>query len=316
MTLHLKKTGLVAGLVLLLVVVLACALPLQSDVHEQVRFHSNISALNRQLLPNSVWQKWWPGKVELSGKEMVLSFEGFRFYRKKNLLNTVELQVLTDSFSTPASLTVVQDSADRVVLTLQSTIELDHNPIQRIKMLWVSSSLKKAFQTILRSQSTYFSSIQNLYGIAIEETTVQFQYYATFTQNFRHTPTAVEQYAMIDRVKKYVRENKANEKGYPMLNVTRLSAQEYYVQVAIPTNVQLPEEDGVKSKWMPKGGHILVAKVKGGPTSIAQAKQQVQNYIFDHHKVTVAIPFETLMTNRLEQTDPNQWITEIYFPVL
>lgn len=316
MTLRLKKTGLLVGLVLLLVVVLACALPLQSDVHEQVKINSNISALNRQLLPDSVWFNWWPGKIERLEKEMVLHFEGFRFYIKKKLLNTVELQVSADSFSTPATLTVVQDSTDRVILTLRSTIQLDHNPIQRVKMLWVSSTLKKAFQTILRSQSTYFSSIQNLYGIAIEETTVQFQYYATFTQNFRHAPTAAEQYAMIDRVKKYIRENKANEKGYPMLNVTPLSAQEYYVQVALPTDVQLPEEDGVKSKWMLKGGHILRAKVKGGPASIARAKQQMQNYIFDHHKVTVAIPFETLMTNRLEQTDSNQWITEIYFPIL
>jgi hypothetical protein len=310
-----KKIWIVIGVVFVILLVLAMALPLQSNVYDQITFNSNADALNRQMVKDSLWKNWWPGNVEMSGDKMTLRCSGFTFKRRQIFLNRVEFDVLTDSFTALATLTAVAEANGKVVLSLQSVIDLEHNPMKRIKALLLSDKLKSTFHEIIEKQSAYFSSVKNLYDVNIQETTVQFEFYATLTKNFSTPPTVAQQYAMIDDVRKYVQKHNANEKGAPMLNVTQIGNNEFYTQVAIPTDVQLPAQGEVKSKWMLKGGHILKAEVKGGPQLIANAKVQMHNYILDNHKNQVAIPFEALITNRLEQRDSSKWVTEIYFPV-
>jgi hypothetical protein len=42
----------------------------------------------------------------------------------------------------------------------------------------------------------------------------------------------------------------------------------------------------------------------------------VQKYKDDYQRVSPAIPFYSLITDRLKEPDSSKWITKIYFPVM
>jgi hypothetical protein len=62
-------------------------------------------------------------------------------------------------------------------------------------------------------------------------------------------------------------------------------------------------------------GNILVAEVKGGPYTVTNAFNSLHDYVTDHDLQSPAIPFQSLITNRLQQPDSTKWITKIYYPI-
>jgi hypothetical protein len=63
-------------------------------------------------------------------------------------------------------------------------------------------------------------------------------------------------------------------------------------------------------------GYILVGEVKGGMVTVAAAEKRMADYAFDHQKTAPAIPFQSLITDRMQEKDTGKWITRIYYPVL
>jgi hypothetical protein len=84
----------------------------------------------------------------------------------------------------------------------------------------------------------------------------------------------------------------------------------------MPLNKKLPGTDSISVKQMLKNGNILVTEVTGGKNTIEYALKQIEKYISDHQRSIVAIPFQSLETDRLTVTDSTKWITKIYYPVI
>ena len=82
-------------------------------------------------------------------------------------------------------------------------------------------------------------------------------------------------------------------------------------------NIKLVSIDAAKNfqlKRMILGG-ILKGEIKGGFKTISNAERAFQNYMYDYNLSSPAIPYQLLITDRLQQPDSSQWITELYFPV-
>jgi hypothetical protein len=84
--------------------------------------------------------------------------------------------------------------------------------------------------------------------------------------------------------------------------------------VAIPTKTDLPSEGNFSLKKMVLG-NILMAEVKGGMYTILKGEEEMTNYVNDYKKTAPAIPFQSLVTNRLVETDTSKWITRLYYPI-
>ena len=84
--------------------------------------------------------------------------------------------------------------------------------------------------------------------------------------------------------------------------------------VAIPINKVIPENEKFVSKRMVPG-KILVAQVRGGTYTTAAALRKLEIYMDDNRLSSPAIPFESLLTNRIEEPDTTKWITKIYYPI-
>jgi hypothetical protein len=84
----------------------------------------------------------------------------------------------------------------------------------------------------------------------------------------------------------------------------------------MPVKKKLPGTGSISVKEMLKNGNILVTEVTGGKNTIEYALKQIEKYISDYQRSIVAIPFQSLETDRLTVTDSTKWITKIYYPVI
>ena len=100
------------------------------------------------------------------------------------------------------------------------------------------------------------------------------------------------------------------------MNLYKKDSSVYLVRVAIPVDKKLPTSGNISYKWMLGGGNILITDVKGDKKEIRNAFDQTNLYISDHNKVTPAIPFQSMITDRRQEKDSTKWVTKIYFPVI
>ena len=121
---------------------------------------------------------------------------------------------------------------------------------------------------------------------------------------------------MISDLKGYIRTQQAMETGFPMLNVTTSDSIHYLTRVALPVNRELPTAGDIVYKRMLGRGNILVTEVKGGPGRIKEAFGQMKIYMEDYQRSGVAIPFQSIITDRSKEPDTSKWVTKVYFPVI
>ena len=134
---------------------------------------------------------------------------------------------------------------------------------------------------------------------------------------FKNYPSTEDIYNLIGKLKTYIKNESAEETGLPMLNIiTPDSTGNYIAKVAVPVNKRLPSFGNITYKWMLAGGNILVTEVKGGKSEIDKAFAQIENYISDRGYVAPAIPFLSLVTDRMKEPDSSKWITRIYYPIM
>jgi hypothetical protein len=119
---------------------------------------------------------------------------------------------------------------------------------------------------------------------------------------------------MINELKDYIKKKNGEQTNPPMMNVFPVSNTGFEVMIAIPTKWDLPQEGNFRLKKMVLG-NILVGEVKGGISTVINAEKQLANYVFDHGKSSPAIPFQSLVTDRLLEPDSSKWITRLNYPV-
>jgi len=100
-----------------------------------------------------------------------------------------------------------------------------------------------------------------------------------------------------------------------MLNITKVSPASYQVSMALPVDKMISTDKGTFINKMVAGGNLLVTDVKGGPNTIADALGQIKQYMKDHKLISPAMPFESLVTDRVAERDTSKWVTKIYYPI-
>jgi hypothetical protein len=126
-------------------------------------------------------------------------------------------------------------------------------------------------------------------------------------------PTTSDVYQLVENLKKYIAAEDAKENNFPMLYVKKLPDFTFETMVAIPVNKELPGNGAISfSRFVP--WKVLTAEVKGGDKT-AETLHQMKLFMNDYQKTAMAIPFESLVTDRSKDPNTLKWITRIYTPV-
>ncbi len=268
--------------------------------------------LNRMLLDKTNVAKWWPGKI--SNDSFFLNNVAYTIHNSNISVMPI---VITDKNSTiTTSLFLIEINTALTNLEWVGAMVTSYNPIKRAVAYFKAKKIESDMQLILNKMGSFYNLPENIYGFDIQKDFVKDSTLIQISSTSKGYPSSQFIYSLVDKLNNYAENNAAKKTGYPMLNVNKVDSINFTVKVAIPVDKPLPDAGDIVQKRMLGRGNILVTEVKGGNEIAKKAIIEMKKYADDYKRVAPAIPFYSLITDRLIETDSSKWITKIYFPVM
>jgi hypothetical protein len=314
------RKWLIALLVLLLVAIAIIYLFIPDTIRlkREISFTANDHSVRRTLLNRNTWTRWWPGAdTSKAGKDAdtALFYHGHRYLvdTRKNI--SPAISILDNGVMANTSLNTIPLTGDSLKFSWEGLMITSYNPISRVQAWLRSKALVQDMDTILAEMKKFYINPENMYGIFIRQEKVVDSFLVTTTAELKGYPDIPFVYSLIDRLKKHIGSSGGKITGYPMMNVSTVDSIDYLLMVALPIDRELAEAPGIVNKKMMTGAKILTTEVMGGPQSVNKAYGQVSQFVNDYRITAPAIPFFSLVTDRL-QIDTGHWVTKIVFPIM
>jgi len=265
------------------------------------------------------WIRWWPGQSVDPSKADTNKPASFIYNRTNyaiiHKMNVIQVLITHKKDRLNSTILIIPLKKDSSALHWKGVMETGSNPFEKIQRYRHAKNIKKNMGDIFKSLQSFLENKENLYTIPIQRTTVRDTLLVSIKVETNHYPSTTDIYNLIADLKQYISRQAAKETNYPMLHVLKTDSNRFQTMVAIPVNRELKNSENYVFKRMVPGS-ILVAEVKGGIQRIEKASAEMETYINDNQLVPPAIPFESLVTNRMTETDSTKWITRLYYPIL
>ncbi|TMI90723.1 MAG: GyrI-like domain-containing protein [Bacteroidetes bacterium] len=313
-----KRIIVAIGILLtLLIASIYIFIPQKLKISSAIKYEVNGEGLFRFLLADSNWGKWWPGKISTTqDSKKIFSYSEYDYSIKEVLYHSLELTLSKNQNAYKSLLKIISFEKDSTVIEIGSELTSGSDPINRIQNYFSAKKLKSSFDDLLSALKDHTKNIHDLYGYDIKNEKVQMQFLLSTSKVFSHYPTTEDIYSLVNIIRDYIKTTDGKEEFSPMLNIESKDSINYYVRVGVPVNKNLPGKENISLKQMVKNGNILVAEVKGDQKTINEAIKQIEQYIIDYQRSNIAIPFQSLITDRSKEPDSTKWITKIYYPVV
>ena len=204
-------------------------------------------------------------------------------------------------------------SKDSTVLQWECTLPAAKSIFERLKYSRLAGSLGSDIDTIVARAGAFFGVQKNVYGVAFREGSTTDTYLAAMRIMFPAYPTTKETYGMIGGIQAYMRESGAKQTSYPIMNIDHIDSG-WRTTVSVPTDIPLKGKGPVYfMRLIP--AKFLIADVQGGDSTVEAAVKEMNNYILDYRRTVMAMPYRTLVTDRIAQPDTSKWLTRIYCPI-
>lgn len=238
------------------------------------------------------------------------------FTLTKKLLNSVHINTTINNKVAPGNILIVFNATDSSLVSWECAVPEANGFFSSISRRMLRNELENKLTTALESIDTFSTNPINTYGMNIIQTSTKDTSLLVTRFQTSAYPTNQEIYSHIDKLIKFAATKNAAQTGYPMLNVSTTDSITFRCMVALPVNREIETAyDAPISFVHMVPGRFLTAEIKGGPYTIQRANEMMQLYFQDYKRTAMAIPFEYLVTSRLNETDTSKWITRIYAPV-
>jgi hypothetical protein len=153
-----------------------------------------------------------------------------------------------------------------------------------------------------------------VYGIVITEGNTTDSALVSTERTFDQYPSDSVIYGLVAKLRQFVERNGGHETGYPMLNVTKELGGMCKVEVGLPIDGHMDGKGDIRWRQLIRVV-FLEADVQGGDSTVRKAVGQMANYISDYQRTVMAIPYQSLITDRMKERDTTKWVTRLYVPV-
>ena len=308
------------SLIILAWLAIAFFIPGKFLVVESLPVHASPNGVSRFLADESTWSSWWPDSTQStpSGRlvsTLEMAHNGYNYRLTEILYRTINIRMNKDNRDFDSHLIVLPMDNHESALKWQCELNPGWNPLNRWRDYRLALGIKDELHSLLLSLQSFLAKPENIYGVPIIQTRVT-DTVLIATKIITESQLTVQQvYHLISELRDYISNQHANQTGYPMLHSWHKDLSHEETMVAIPTDRRLKENSRFFLRLMVPG-NILVTEVKGGYFTIHEGTRALENYISDYQKIKMAIPFESLVTERTIDSDTAQWVTKIYFPIM
>jgi hypothetical protein len=306
-----KLIGIIGFIIIIVFILLYFFIPTTKSFYYQTTANVTPTAVTRKIIHKNEWQSWWPGEKI---NDTIYRFKNETFKINKVLLDAIEATIINDKDSIEGYLQFTGFGEDSTQFIWASEYHFATSPFKRFKDYFQLKKVNSDIKILVDSIQKRFDNPVNIYGMDIKEQKVTDSTLISLRNTFSHYPTAGEIYGMVDSINLYISKNGGEVNNYPMLNVHQNGPSLYETMVAIPAKKDVVAKGNFELKKMVLG-NILMGEVKGGVHAVVNGEQQLRYYANDYHKMSPAMPFQSLVTNRIVEPDSTKWITRLYYPV-
>jgi hypothetical protein len=286
-----KKWLLISGAIAVLIL-LYLLIPRTVTFSTTMTGHRGIAAADRCFMDTSKWAQWWP------------KASGHSYQITQVLYNDMRVSIrCADGSSLNGAIRLAPMNGDSVLIGWEGSGSAGH-----------VKEAQKNIEAILGSFKTFIEDAKNIYGVDFYRTMSDDFSLVTITTFAPAYPATAEVYSKIDSLRAYIGSQGAKEMNPPMLNVSRLGDTSYRIMVAISVDRKLTG----KGRIIPKGfvpWKMLEGEVHGGVYTVERAFVQMQQYKADYNISIMALPFQSLITDRRQQQDTTKWVTKVCAPI-
>jgi len=304
------------SLSVLLILVIACIyifIPDTLKISQVTIIRSAKNSAYRFLSEESNWGKWWPG--DSTQKKNVFTYKNSRYQIMPKLRTIVDVVIQHGSSDINSTIDIIPLTNDSLAIQWQCSMASGLNPVKKILDYNKATDIKENMDSILQHFRLFVENPENVYGILIQQTSTKDTLLICTKTRMVSYPTTADTYDLINKLRKHIIPYGAKENGYPMRNITQLDSGGFQMMVAIPIDKEL-KDNGIFFSRRLIPGRFLTTEVKGGPYTVKNAQQRIILYMQEYKRMSMAIPFESLITDRSIETDTSKWITKLFNPVL
>jgi effector-binding domain-containing protein len=265
------------------------------------------------LLDKGKWGAWWPGGAASASGDGYL-YNGRSFTARHIYLTGADVLIDHEGDTSSCMLSMIPFGTDSIKITWDYQLQTSLNPIKRRRQQGDAKSLQADMTNVLQQMASFLSDEQNIYHIQVTRSTITDTLLVMTRQTLNQEPTQATIYGLIHQLQQYINKAGAQAINPPMLHVRKTDSSQVEVMVALPVNKVVNSAGAFAFKRMVPG-HVLVTEITGGAGTVRNSFQQLEKYAVDHRLESPAIPFESLVTDRIQQPDSSKWITKIYYPV-
>jgi len=275
------------------------------------KIHIPVAAAERGLMNFNKWNNWWfntnvSKNFKFLNPVKSISEDGFPVIQFDLSYNNIKLPCLIEIKP------VTTDSSALYFYT--AIVDSSFSPIKRFQHFFDALTLKKTLDKQLESAAAFCTNTSNIYDFKIVQAKVKDSTLVSSKMVTKDTPSIVVVYNMIDALENYIKLHNGEIRNAPMLNITRLDTAHVHTMVAFPLLKDIPSTPDYTVKKMILG-NILETVAIGDNKTIANGLESLKNYAKDYNKLSPAIPFQSLLSNRLQQKDSSKWETRLSFPI-
>ena len=286
-----KKWLLIAGAIAIAGVVYSL-IPSKRTLSSSVIGLRTMAAVARNFKDTSKWDDWWPASAGYSFAISRLSYGDARVVVRWAGDHQIE-----------GNLRIAPLNGDSVLINWEGEV-----PSRDEK------AGKQAVDTILGAFKGYVEDPARLYGVKFFRTMTSDSTLVAIIYPSPVYPGVQEVYQKIDSLRQYIALQGAKEINAPMLNVTQLGASGYSVSVAISVNRTLPGRGNIVPKrFVP--WKMLEGEVHGGIYSVERAFREMWNFKADYNLQIMAMPYQSMITDRRQESDTLKWVTIVCAPI-
>jgi hypothetical protein len=309
-----KKTFfIILAAIVIIIAATYILLPQKPVITQDLSIDTSDIIAAKFLTTKSGWDKWWPG-IKINDKQY--RFQDTRISIDKMTNGSTYLKLQKDNLTFNGEISYFADAEGSIKFKWDAIDENTTGFSSRLTNYFKTRNAESQIAEILLSLKHFLENEKNAYGYRIYLNHAKDTVLLVSANTYPAYPSLQAIYNTVNTLQQQATSQGAKQTNFPMLNVTQTDEHEYQVNVALPINKKISPFQKASINNIPKGGNLLVADVRGGQNTVNDALAQIKIYMKDHRLVSPAMPFQSLVTDRLAQKDTSKWITKIYYPIL
>jgi hypothetical protein len=310
-----KPTLFVIGILVLAFISIYFIIPQKIKTANVIEIDANDVNVSKFLVNKRQWHKWWPGQHN-AADSIHFSYKGVDYILQESTNSEMKTLIKIGDMELNSQLLYATTGEGMCEVTWTTEMQSSINPIERITQFVKIKRFTKDIDTLLTGFKKFMQKDTNVYGMAIKISKIKNTIVLASVIHANDYPTPETIYGIVKDLKKQINAQNAIPIDSPMMNVHPDEHTGYQLTVAVPINKVIKLGANTIINRLVKDANMLEATVKGGKGTIKNAFVQLRNYQKDYRLVSPAMPYESLITNRLAEKDTAKWVTKIFWPIL